>query len=79
MLIVLIVRSQMSHACMFVSVWHSLTCHVARMTDERLSKTVFYGEIQQGSGHKKRYKDTPKASLKDFIIPTKYYEQATQY
>ena len=46
------------------------TGHVIRMPDERLPKKVFYGELQEGKrsqgGQKKRYKDTLKASLKDF-------------
>ena len=50
------------------------TGHVIRMPDERLPKKVFYGELQEGKrsqgGQKKRYKDTLKASLKDFNIPT---------
>ena len=41
--------------------------------DERFSKKVFYGKLQEGKrsqgGHKKRYQDTLKASLKDFDIP----------
>ena len=49
------------------------TGHVIRMPDERLPKKVFYGELQEGKrsqgGQKKRYKDTLKASLKDFDIP----------
>ena len=48
------------------------TGHVTRMPDERLP--IFYGELQVGKrshgGQKKRYKDTLKASLKDFNIPT---------
>ena len=44
------------------------------MPDERLPKKVFCGELQEGKrlqgGQKKRYKDTLKASLKDFNIPT---------
>ena len=43
------------------------------MPDERLPNKVFYGEIQEGKrsqcGQKRRYKDTLKASLKDFDIP----------
>ena len=49
------------------------TGHVIRMPDERLPKKVFYGELQERKsshgGKKKRYKDTLKASLKDFDIP----------
>ena len=52
------------------------------MTDERLPKKVLYGELQEGKrsqgGQKKRYKDTLKASLKDFNIPTESWEQAAQ-
>ena len=48
--------------------------HVTRMPDERLSKKVLYGELQE----EKRYKDTLKASLKDFNIPTESWEQAAQ-
>ena len=50
------------------------TGHVTRMPDERLPKTVFYGELQEGKsskgGQTKRYRDTFKASHKDFNIPT---------
>ena len=58
------------------------TGHVTRMPDERLPKKVFYGELQVGNrsqgGQKKRYKDTLKAALKDFNIPTESWEQAAQ-
>ena len=58
------------------------TGHVTRMPDERLPKKVLYGELQEGKlsqdGQKKRYKDTLKASLKDFSIPTESWEQAAQ-
>ena len=52
------------------------------MPDERLSKKVFYGELQvrkrsQG-GQTKRYKDTLKASLVDFDIPIGSWEQTAQ-
>ena len=56
--------------------------HVIRMPDERLPKKVFYGELQEGErfegGQKKRYKDTLKASLKDFDIPIGSWEQTAQ-
>ena len=58
------------------------TGHVTRMPDERLPKKVLYGELQEGKrsqgGQKKRYKDTLKASIKDFNIPTESWEQAAQ-
>ena len=42
-----------------------------------------YGELQVGKrshgGQKKRYKDTLKASLKDFNIPTESWEQIAQH
>ena len=50
------------------------TGHVTRMPDERLPTKILYGELQVGKrshgGQKKRYKETLKASLKDFNIPT---------
>ena len=49
------------------------------MPEECLPKKVFYGELEMGKrshgGQKKRYKDTLKASLKDFNIPTESWEQ----
>ena len=58
------------------------TGHVTRMPVARLPKKVLYGEKQEGKrsqgGQKKRYKDTLKASLKDFNIPTESWEQAAQ-
>ena len=58
------------------------TGHVTRMPDERLPKKILYGELQVGKrshgGQKKRYKDTLKASLNDFNIPTESWEQIAQ-
>ena len=58
------------------------TGHVIRMPDARLPKKVFYGELQEEKrsqgGQKKRYKDTLKASLKDFEIPMGSWEQTAQ-
>ena len=52
------------------------------MPDERLPKKILYGELQVGKrshgGQKKRYKDSLKASLKDFNIPTESWEQIAQ-
>ena len=58
------------------------TDHVTRMPDKRLPKKVLYGELQEGKrsqgGQKKCYKDTLKASLKDFNITTESWEQDAQ-
>ena len=58
------------------------TRHVIRMSDERLPKKVFYGELQEGKrsqgGQKKRYKDTIKASLKEFDIPMGFRNRSYQ-
>ena len=58
------------------------TGYATRKPDERLPKKVLYGELQEGKrsqgGQKKRYKDTLKASLKDFNITTESWEQAAQ-
>ena len=49
------------------------------MPEERLPKKILYGELEMGKrshgGQKKRYKDTRKASLKDFNIQTESWEQ----
>ena len=58
------------------------TGHVTRMPDERLPNKILNGELQVGKsshgGQKKRYKDTLKASRKDFIIPIVSWEQIAQ-
>ena len=58
------------------------TDHVIRMPDERLPKKLFYGELLEGKrfqgGQKKSYKDTHKASPKDFDIPIRSLEQTAQ-
>ena len=54
------------------------TGHVTRMPDERLPKKVLQEGKRSQGGQKKRYKDTLKASLKDFNIPTESWEQAAQ-
>ena len=60
----------------------SWTGHVTRMPEEGLPKKILYGELEMGKhfhgGQKKRYKDTLKASLKDFNIPTESWEQIVQ-
>ena len=57
------------------------TVDVTRMP-ERLPKKILRGEIEMGKrshgGQKKRNKDTLKASLKDFNIPTESWEQIAQ-
>ena len=58
------------------------TGYVTRMPGERLPKRILYGELEMDKhshgGQKKRYKDTHKASLKDFNIPTESWEQIAQ-
>ena len=52
------------------------------MPDERPPKNVFYGELKEGKRSKgderRRYKDTLKVALRDFIIPNESWEQAAQ-
>ena len=52
--------------------------HVVRMPDERLPKRILYGELLTGSrsdgDQKKRFKDTPKASVKDCGIDHNLWE-----
>ena len=56
--------------------------HVVRMPDERLPKRILYGELLTGArshgGQKKRFKDTLKASLKDFGIDHNLWETTAQ-
>ena len=58
------------------------TGHVTRMHEERFPRKILYGELEMGKrshgGQKKRYKDTLKASLKDFNIPTESWKQIAQ-
>ena len=58
------------------------TGNATRMHEERLPKNILYGEQEMGKrphgGQKKCYKDTRKASLKDFNIPTESWEQIAQ-
>ena len=52
------------------------------MPEERLPKKILYRELEMGKrshdGQKKWHKDTLKASLKDFNIPTESWEQIAQ-
>ena len=52
--------------------------HVVRMDDNRLPKRIFYQELATGKrttgGQYKRYKDTLKASLKNFNIDPDTWE-----
>ena len=58
------------------------TGHVTRMPDERLPKKILCGELRIGKrslgGQKKRHKETLKAFLKGFNIPTVSWEQIAQ-
>ena len=55
------------------------TAYISRMPEERLPKKILYGKLEMGKhshgGQKKRYKDTLKASLRDFNIPAESWEQ----
>ena len=52
------------------------------MHEERFPKKILYGELEMGKrshgGQKKRYRDTLKAPLKDFNIPTESWEQISE-
>ena len=52
--------------------------HISRMSDERIPKQLFYGELSEGirkvGGQKKRFKDSLKVSLKNFSINTDSWE-----
>jgi exonuclease III len=54
--------------------------HVSRMTDSRIPKQLFYGELSNGErkvgGQRKRYKDTLKVYLKDFDIDAESWESS---
>ena len=54
--------------------------HVACMKDYRRPKQLFFAELSQGKRHmggqNKRYKDTLKASLKTFSLPTDRWQNA---
>ena len=54
--------------------------HVSRMSDSRIPKQLFYGELRHGErsvgGQRKRYKDTLKVYLKDFNIDVDSWESS---
>ena len=54
--------------------------HVSRMSDSRIPKQLLYGELSQGARkageQRKRFKDSPKAYLKDFNIDVTTWENA---
>ena len=56
--------------------------HVARMTNERLPKQLFYGELSQGKravgGQKKRFRDSLKKNLIGLNIYPETWESAAQ-
>ena len=68
--------------CTYSSETGSVKMDVTWMPQERLPKKILYGELEMGKhshgGQEKRYKDTLKASLKDFNIPAKSWEQIAQ-
>ena len=53
-----------------------------QVPEERLPKKSLYGELEMGKrshgDQEKRYKDTVKASLRDFNIPTESWEKIAQ-
>ena len=57
--------------------------HVTRISEERLPERLVYGELQTGvrchGGQKKRFKDTLKASMKDFGVDHNSWETLAQY
>lgn len=56
--------------------------HVARMSNERIPKALFFGELAEGKrstgGQRKRYKDVLKATLKAYNIDSKTWTQMAQ-
>ena len=54
--------------------------HVSRMTDSRILKQLFYGQLKNGrrkvGASRKRYKDSLKAHLKDFNLDVFTWEKA---
>ena len=56
------------------------TGHVSRMTDSRIPKKLFHGQLRIGQrkvgAPRKRYKDSLKVHLKDFNIDGFTWEKA---
>jgi hypothetical protein len=56
--------------------------HVCRMSDDRLPKQLFYGELSSGKrstgGQRKRYKDTLKVSLRRLHVDSDRWESLAQ-